>query len=449
MFRKLSIKFLLLFTFVCVAHIIAEGKKVVTEMQITDNDTIFRYSYLYDNTAQPVVETKAVKNGTGWENISQTEWFRQADLPAGQTKRLWLNDSWKDTYNIRYEKADNKLTEIHRTYTDNNTGTDIRKIETVFKDDSEKVVTSFDLLNRDWVKTLETAIFYNVNKQTDSTIVSVFNNNLVTSIYKTSYEYNPDETCKNVLVQTKSDSESVYSNVSKSVFSYKKGSNLVSSQRSLLWNSKSVKWENDTKLEYNYDASGNQTEEIAWEWNSMTWRQLYRYSYQYDAGDQLGKKLVALPLYRDWRNTNSVNYLRESESGNMTVESVYGFWGGKAGEKLNTYISFPFNSETIIRRAQVIQLTYTPFVNSSVGENLQNKPQVKVYPNPSCGIFYISNFDMQKSVWTITSLNGSVMKTSDLRSATSIVDISDLPNGVYMLKIQSNGFLQTQKLVKY
>ncbi|MBV5342982.1 hypothetical protein JZU68_05030, partial [bacterium] len=79
-------------------HIGAENKQVVTEMQVTNNDTIFKYSYLYNNQALPVVETKTIKNGTIWENISQTEWFRQSDLPARQVERLWANNKWNDNY---------------------------------------------------------------------------------------------------------------------------------------------------------------------------------------------------------------------------------------------------------------------------------------------------------------------------------------------------------------
>lgn len=448
MFRNLHIKFVLFFAFCLLLTLSAENKQVVTEMQIADNDTVFKYSYLYNNQAQPVVETKSKKNGSSWENVSQKEWFSQADLPSRQVERIWANNKWNDSYAIRYQKDDSKIIETHSTFT-NNIETDIRMVESEYSSSSKVIVNEYNKLNGSWELKLKTHFFYAANKLTDSTIVSGFDNNLLQFSYKTTYEYNADASCKSIVLQAKNDFDLMYINVSKSVFYYKKGTNNISNLRNLIWNTKTSKWENETKLEYYYDEKGSVSEEISWEWKTMFWEQVLRYSYEYDADNQLFKKLVSLPIYRDWRNTSSVNYLREPNSSNITIESVYGFWGGKAGEKLNTHIAFPFNDETLIRKAQTVQLTYVPFFESSVDHTQQIKSPLKAYPNPSHGLFYISNFDIQNAHWSLTTLNGSVIKTSAVQSATSLVDITDLPNGVYVLKIQSDSFVQSQKIVKY
>ncbi len=446
MYRTLCIKILFLLCFV--PFVGAETKQVVTEMQIADNDTLFKYSYLYNNLAQPVVETKMKNTGSTWENISQTEWYYQNNTLAQQIYRIWANNQWKDNYHIRFDKTVSKTTETHSTVL-NSLETDTRKIETDFSNNLKISETEYLKLNNGWDKKLETRYFYSSNNLIDSIFTSHFENNILTDAYKTNYTYNLSGTCKFALIQLKKATDLEFSNVTKSIYSYKNNTALVTIQRSQLWNKAASKWENDTKLEYYYDEFGNIYEEIAWNWKTIFWEQIIRYNYEFNSDNQIFKKLVSIPLYRDWRNTNSVNYLRVPNSDNITIESVYGFWGGKTGDKLNTHIAFRFNDETIIRKAQSIQLTYIPFFESSLPQTHQNASIFKVYPNPSKGIFYISNFDSTVSKWTVTSLNGATLKSSLGHNTTAIVDITDLPNGVYLLNTRSSSANSTHKIVKY
>lgn len=445
MFRLLPIKIVLLLGFCFALQVSADNKQVVTEMQVSNKDSIFKYNYLYNNQAQPVVETKTLKNGTNWENVSQIEWFRQADLPAKQVERIWANNKWNNRYSIRYQQIDSKIIETHSVI-DNNIETEIRKIETSWTNNLKTIQTEYNKINNNWNKTLETNFYYASNNLTDSTIAIQYENNVLKSSYKTYYIYYPNASLKSIIVQTKKDLELMYINVSKSIYNYK--GNTIESLRNYNWNSKNSNWENDTKLEYIYDQQGNTQEEIAWQWNSIFWKPVLRYNYEYNTENQPYKKSVSIPIYRDWRNTNSVNYVSEANSRNMTIESVYGFWGGKTGDKLNTYISFPFNNETIIRKAETIQLSYVPFVESSVANASQASP-VQVYPNPSHGVFYISNPEVFSSSWTLSSLNGTIFRTSASNFNSSVIDISELPNGIYLLKIRSNSEIGTHKIVKY
>ncbi len=447
MFRLLPIKIVLLLSFCFALQLSAENKQVVAEIHVSNNDSIFKYNYLYNNQAQPVVETKTLKNGTTWENISQTEWFRQADLHAGQVERIWADNKWNGRYSIRYQQIDAKTIETHFVI-ENNIETEIRKIEFASTNNLKTTQTEYSKANNNWNKVLETTFFYSSNNLTDSTIVIRYENGTLKSSYKTYYNYYPNASLKSIIVKVKNDFELMYINVSKSVYSYK--ANAIESLRNYSWNSKSSIWENDTKLEYLYDATGNIQNEISWQWNSMYWQQVLRYNYLYDTKNQLYKKLVSTPIYRDWRNTNSVNYLRQPDSHNMTIESVYGFWGGKAGDKLNTHIAFPFNDETIIRKAETIQLSYVPFIESAVTVNNASQPSlVRVYPNPSHGVFYISNFEASNSTWTLSGLNGTVYKNSGSNINSSVIDISELPNGIYLLNIRSASEIGTHKIVKY
>lgn len=448
MFQSVSQNFLIVLVF-CFLHVSgAENKQVVSEMLVSDNDSVYRYAYIYNKDGQPVVETKALKYGSEWQNISQTEWFIQSNLPTAQTQRLWHNNKWNDVQSVRYEMAGSKLVEIQATF-QNNLQTDVRKIETEFTNNLKTAETDYTIINGSWVKTIQTRFFYNPSNQIDSTLISHYDASVLKTTYKTIYEYFANGNCKTVIVSVKNDFDLMFVNVSRTSYSYKSGTNLLAEIRNQRWDSKISKWEYDTKSEYVYDEIGKILEEIAWEWNSQFWNQVLRYEYRYNAQNEIVSKLVSMPIFKDWRNTNSVNYLHESGSRNLTIESVYGFWGGKSGEKLNTYIAFPFNDETIIRKAETIKLTYIPFFATSIPETSQSKSIIQLYPNPSKGVFYMSNFDAQKQSWTLCSLSGSALKQSGNKPCSSIVDITDFPNGIYVLRINSDTFTHAQKIVKY
>ena len=71
--------------------------------------------------------------------------------------------------------------------------------------------------------------------------------------------------------------------------------------------------------------------------------------------------------------------------------------------------------------------------------------ELAVYPNPSNGIFTISldgNFDYQ-----IINILGDVIINENANNST-IVDISELSDGIYFVRLISNGAEKTVKLIK-
>jgi hypothetical protein len=441
MFHFFRSKAFVFFLLCCLAALNAENKQVVAEMQLTTNDSLFKYSYIYNDNAQIVVETKQFKTASGFENQTQKEWTYQTGLPASQVERKWESAAWQNSSSLEYSLIDAKLVETYSVFS-NNIKVPITKTETEYLNAKKHIVSIFTY-NNGWVPGLSTQYFYG-SSMLDSTIVIQYNQ--TPDAFKTYYAYNPDSTCNSVVVQ-KRNLKGEWINYSKSTWYYK--SKKISSLRNYNWNTTSLRWVNASKLEYAYNESLQPIEEIYWWWKGGFWEQTLRYAYEYNSGNQQSKKLVSIPLYRDWRNTNSVNYIQSVDSKNMTIESVYGFWGGKTGDKLMAHISFPFNDEIVIQQAQTIQLTYAPFIETSSPTSPENASTVKVYPNPSHGVFYISNIDAANCSWTLSSLTGSVLKNSTHHFVSSTVDINDLPNGVYLLKIQSNNFTHSQKIVKY
>jgi hypothetical protein len=69
----------------------------------------------------------------------------------------------------------------------------------------------------------------------------------------------------------------------------------------------------------------------------------------------------------------------------------------------------------------------------------------KLYPNPSSGIVKIENLASPTSI-NISDINGHIIKT--VSNVENEVNISDLPMGMYIFDISSNGIKERHKIVK-
>lgn len=78
--------------------------------------------------------------------------------------------------------------------------------------------------------------------------------------------------------------------------------------------------------------------------------------------------------------------------------------------------------------------TFSP---ASINENEMNALQV--YPNPSTGIFTITNDGIENAEYSVVDVNGKVLLNGILQGDLMNIDICSLANGNYILEISSNG----------
>lgn len=71
---------------------------------------------------------------------------------------------------------------------------------------------------------------------------------------------------------------------------------------------------------------------------------------------------------------------------------------------------------------------------------------LQVYPNPVAKNFTIKNIG--ESVVYIYSLNGALVKQFQI-SGNAQVDVSDLPNGVYVLKLENTDRIKITRIIKH
>jgi hypothetical protein len=76
-----------------------------------------------------------------------------------------------------------------------------------------------------------------------------------------------------------------------------------------------------------------------------------------------------------------------------------------------------------------------------------NNSDINIYPNPSNGQFSISVNMTNNLTYNIYNSHGEIIETKIISDSNSVVDISEFPNGVYFIVLQSNDRIYTRKLV--
>ena len=72
----------------------------------------------------------------------------------------------------------------------------------------------------------------------------------------------------------------------------------------------------------------------------------------------------------------------------------------------------------------------------------------RMYPNPSSDILTIEAANAIDGVSIINLLGQEVVKTNASVAKTQIINIADLQSGIYIVKLNSNGVIASQRLIK-
>ena len=84
-----------------------------------------------------------------------------------------------------------------------------------------------------------------------------------------------------------------------------------------------------------------------------------------------------------------------------------------------------------------------------VTERSLNSGSLKIYPNPSSDKITIETSEkLQKSYLSIYNLNGMELLKQHILESKSIIDISSLPSGIYLVKVLGDKTVQIGKIIK-
>ena len=420
---------------------------LITYINVLDSDQEYRYAYLYDNDGRKVLETKYVSSDHVWLKSSQTEWQYQNGNCVSQREFVFESGKWNSIYIIRnnYDNA-SILSETHSRI-ESGAETNVRSVVFQYENTQLMQRTEFVWESDRWQIDFSESMFRHSSGRVDSTLIAMYDSELVTKQILVRYTY--DEADKMVSQLTLQKNEGAdWVNDELVQWFYVPGTSNVLQVRAKKWLQAMQQWENTRMTENIYD-NGELVSEIYSHWESIFWKANSKYDFKYDAKGNVINRTLSFPIYKEWRTVVGVNYSDFQDSKANRMESVLGFWGGNEGELVSSHIPFYFNDEIAVKKGKQIELNYTPLiVTNPTGVHSKSLQSIDVYPNPSDGIFYFDSMNYDVVSWEVLSLNGVVLKSYVQNFKTGVIDITELPPGMYMLQVHTTQGRLTQKLVR-
>lgn len=227
------------------------------------------------------------------------------------------------------------------------------------------------------------------------------------------------------------------------------------------WNSSNM-WIKIDSTTYAYNTNGLILEILGRNWvNSLNnWVYAEKESFNYGANDSLSRK-----LHEQWENGNWTidrdwNYVYDSNDylihsyGDYWVDSVNTWFPwfttdfvNYANGKVDTaFHNFLFVSTNLFDTFSVTDYDYVNF--SSVNNVTYNLENLFLFPNPVDDILYFDSElkSGQTKILEIYSLKGELVYKR--KNASNSINISDIPSGIYSLKIILSDKLYTTKFIK-
>jgi hypothetical protein len=115
--------------------------------------------------------------------------------------------------------------------------------------------------------------------------------------------------------------------------------------------------------------------------------------------------------------------------------------------------SFFFMDKMVLRRTDVSDGTAFNLNNpesscsSALSVNDINKPEIKIYPNPTRGQIKITNMPENTNL-TITNMLGAVVRKLSIKKGNRSIDIGDLESGIYFISNNDKNNYFTKKIIK-
>lgn len=447
--RYLSVLAGLLFFSISIWGKSSSQPPLITEVQIINGDSTYRYLYLYGNSSQKTLETKYVKVNEEWKRRQQTEWIYSNGLCTNQYIRVWDNYTWSLSHQIDFTYTNNlPETETHYIY---GGGTYVPSQKHSYRYSNNKVVTESDSVwvGQNWVIASGTDYKYNTAfEHLDTIYFTKYNNGVLDSISRVIFSYNASSLLFQQTYSEKQDTSWI--NSLQTTTYYVPNSTKKNYQTEKIWNKDLKKWVYSQNIIYTYTTLGDIQSETYQIWNNQFWINDIKYEYNYDTSGALTKKITYLPIYDDFRPASSINYSDFQYEKASLIEANYEFWGGETGSLINTFIPFQFNDESAIQYGSQVKISYIPVNDTGVATLTDSikKGFIDIYPNPSSGMFY---FDIQKynaTSWTVYNIAGKVVLSKNISEKTGVIDMTAFQPGIYLLKVDTQYGILSQKLIK-
>jgi hypothetical protein len=224
-----------------------------------------------------------------------------------------------------------------------------------------------------------------------------------------------------------------------------------------IWNG--TGWVDDSKNTSTVDAKGNQTSMTVQKWSSSSWGNTERNIYIYDANNN-----QTSDTFQKWDGSawvNSERQLATFDSNNNQTSSISQSWKSSVWINKNSSSSKTYDANNFIVN-EASKNWNTDGITVANGDSTHNyyhtvlaglnniqtgKNNISIYPNPSKGLFKISIPESSASSVEIFNLLGDKVYSNSNQPTSSEIDLSTAAKGVYLIKINNAGTINSKKIL--
>jgi hypothetical protein len=147
-----------------------------------------------------------------------------------------------------------------------------------------------------------------------------------------------------------------------------------------------------------------------------------------------------------WRETLSVVYTYNHETSLPEKISAQPLFWSDDSDKALTSLLCPANLNGSYKTASELEISYIRQIKTANQDSVNHK--IYVYPNPSpTGIFYIDGKDERIESYAIYNMAGQIIAGNSNPNGV-IINLSEQPRGIYIIRILHTGGVQSLKLIR-
>lgn len=224
------------------------------------------------------------------------------------------------------------------------------------------------------------------------------------------------------------------------------------------WSSVQNSWIPSIKGEYIYDGTGNLIKWVTWSMENYDWIPGSKYEYGYGASGKLASETdYVWNLNRSvWIPTTRYEY--EHHTNGLRIETTKFSWNPNDAIWVGSYRTILIldaegdifvlnlfnwdqnNNDWVIGTRTFYYYNHLNAVNLRTEDDM-----FLIYPNPTSNIINITGLNQPVGV-KIYSVQGQLLKS--VNQVNSTIDLSDLPNGIYILNLTMGTHVLRERIVK-
>jgi uncharacterized Zn ribbon protein len=293
----------------------------------------------------------------------------------------------------------------------------------------------------EWANQMKYTYTYDGNGNVLTYLMEQWQNNAWVNFWKAAYTYDANGNLLTFILQQWENNAWV--NYFKDTYTYDANGNMLTD----LWeNWQNNTWVNMWRWIYTYNTNGKMLTELFEEWQSNSWVNHSRNTYTYESNGNL-----LTDLYEEWQSNAWVNHSRNTyiyDANGNSVTGKYEEWQSGNWDPGEGLLYLYSQKQTIFSISSVYryEASYVSFI-TGIAESVPMNNSLSVFPNHSSA--QINIVIPTKGRFSILNLSGQQLLQQTITEPTTTIDISILPNGVYLVKVAGENGVQVVKFVKH